>query len=564
MRPLFVLVVLLSAVPASAQERWAVVRSGVGDASEAERSARAAIADSLRGTGLSIRTDAEEVTRVEDYHSSAPSAVESDRIEELRAAVTALEEHAALRQREAARAEAEHIRALSEGLSSDFAEQTEVAERLFAACVAEAWLHIQLREREEARQILQQCRELHPDVAINPVTVAPPVVEMLRAIDAELSRRPTFALTCEGVPAGCELRLDGRRRAVAPEPITGIVPGAHRLELVCEGLRRRRVHRVVVGAEDRTLPFDPRFDDALLTGTVAGAPEVRLDYPTEAEERERRVADGAALGRVLEATVVVLVTREARGLRFDRLDVARGRVVASVVVDPAALEGPVVLRAASAILEGHSVDLTGREPRDIRAWPGGETDAARGDGGSVAEGGGVDAAPIVGVVLGVLGLGAYGAGWGTYSVAYDASFAQAAATLGSARWRQAGSDRDAMIAATYGLGIGGSALLTASLPLWLPQTPGEIPWWSWAIGGAGLLAVIPAAIALEGNGRRYADAAPYLRYDTGVLGAMWLSAMAPLLAVPLIYAIRLAVGPGASATVEASPEGARLSLGGTF
>lgn len=559
----------LFASPALAQERWVVVRSGTGDATEAERTARGQLAVALGGTGLSVLADAEAATRVEDYHSTEPSVIESDRIEELRAAVTSLEEHAALRQREAARAEAERIRELSEGLSADLAEQSEVAERLFAACVAEAWLHIQLREREEARQILQQCRELHPDVSINPVTVAPPVVEMLRAIDAELARRPTFALTCAGVPAGCELRLDGRRRAVAPEPIGGIVPGAHRVEIVCEGVRRRRVHRVIVGAEDRTLPFDPRFDDVLLTRDAAGA-EVRLDYPSEADEREHRIDDAVTLAGVLEVTTVVLASRARSGLRFDRIDVPGGRVVASVVVDPAGLEGPAVLRAATALLERRSVDLTGAEPVAIRPWPAGEIDVAGIDdgAGAGASSGGVDAAPIVGLVLGGVAVLAYTGSWVTYAHAYELGEAQlqVADPASSPDWARLGDERSTMMGLALGVGLGSSTLATATLPLWLPQAPGEVPWWSLVVGGVGLCGVIPAAIAFAGDGVARDLDRPWERYDTELTGALWLSGAAPLVSVPLVYLIRLAVGPssGASAAVDLGRDHALVTVGGRF
>ena len=562
---------LLSPASGMAQ-RWAVVRAGVGDPTEAERAARTQLIDALNGTGVTVRVDADAAARVEDYHSVEPSAVESDRIEELRAAVTALEEHAALRHRDAARREAERIRELSEGLSSALAEQSEVAERLFAACIAEAWLHVQLREREEARQILQQCRELHPDSAINPLTVAPPVVEMLREIDAELARRPTFALTLSGVPSGCELRMDGRRRATAPEPIAGIVPGEHRIEVVCEGLRRRRIHRVIVGAENRTLPLDVRFDDVLRTrpNALGESPEVRLDYVSESDERDQRVTDALTLAGLLEASDVVLVSRESRGLRFDRVEVSARAVRASVIVDPATFAGATVLRAATALLENESVDLTGPSPVAIRAWPAGASAAVAGGGGSVggggASGGASDAAPIAGVILALTGAAAIGVAWGTYSIAADAGGAMAGSSPSNPDWIANRGTRSSVIGASFGLSIGGAALATASLPLWLPQTPGEVPWWSVVIGVAGIGAMIPAFIYLPADGILRDERTPYLRYDTELYGTMWLAMGTPLLAVPVVYLIRLLTDPAvaASASLDVTPEHAVLSVSGRF
>jgi len=565
----------LSAIPTSVHaQRWAVIRSGTGETTTEEQRARTALIDALGGIGVAISLDAEAAARVEDYHSAEPAAVESDRIEELRAAVTALEEHAALRHREAARLEAERIRELSEGLSTALAEQSEVAERLFAACIAEAWLHIQLREREAAREGLQQCRELHPDADINPLVVAPPVVDMLREIDSELSRRPTFELTLEDVPAGCELRMDGRRRATAPAAIGDIVPGAHRVEVLCTRMRRRRIHRVIVGAENRTITLDVRFDDVLLTRPAApGAmPEVRLDYPSEAEARTHRAGDGATVGRLLEATDVILVTHDrGGGLRFDRLEVSHRVVRASVIVDPAHFEGALVSRAATALLENRSVDLSSGEPVAIRAWPGSEGGSVRDEGGSGSEragGGSDDGALIAGLTLSIAGVAAIGAGWGTYSVAYDAGQAVIGSDPRNPDWAANRDARASLMGASYGLALGGAVLTTVGLPMWLPQTPGEVPWWSLVIGGVGLAGIVPAAIFWAADGVLYSRAQPYAYFDTELTGTMWMSMAVPLLAVPLIYLIRLATDPagieGASASIDVRREGAMVSVGASF
>jgi hypothetical protein len=556
---------VLCAVRARAQERWAIIAAGTEAPSATARSARAALAEALAGTGLALATEAEVALRLEDVHSTEPGVIESDRIEELRAAVTSLEEHAALRQREAARAEVDRIRALSEGLSADLAEQNEVAEGLFAACIAEAWLHIQLREREEARQLLEQCRGLHPDLTVNPLTVAPPVAEMLRSIDEELARRPTYALTCAGVPSGCELRLDGRRRAVAPAPIEGVVPGVHRVEFVCEGMARRRVHRVVLGAEDRTLRFDPRFDAALVTRSGIDA-DVRLEHPTEDAAERHRVEDALTIAGLLEVATIVLASEEPRGLRLDRIDVAAGRVLASVVVAPEALGASTRLRAASALLDRESVDLSGAEPRAMAPWLAGTGAVAGREGALVV---GADAAPVVaGALLAGIGALSYAAGWGAYARGYDLGLQTIAVAdpATSPTWRGWQAERATVIGAAYGLGIAGAAVWTAALPLWLPEAAGEVPWWSWVTGGVGLLGVIPAALALEGNGRPRALASPTVRYDTGPTGALWLAGAAALLSVPLVHLVRVATGPrsSAGASVELGPEHAALRVEGTW
>jgi hypothetical protein len=123
-----------------------------------------------------------------------------------------------------------------------------------------------------------------------------------------------------------------------------------------------------------------------------------------------------------------------------------------------------------------------------------------------------------------------------------------------------------MMALGYGLGLGGAAVATATLPLWLPQAPGEVPWWSLVAGGVGLVFVIPGAIALEGNGRPQDLDRPWERYDTELTGTLWLSGAVPLLTVPLVYLVRLAVGPrnAASAAIDLGPDHAVVSAGGSF
>lgn len=129
---------LLLPISVEAQGSWVVVRSGVGPASTVENDIRNQLAVTLRGAGLSVLSDPEAAQRIEARHSSECPALDTGRVMELRDAVTALEEHAALRQREAARAVVARIRQLSEELGAEIGAEGEVAERLFAACVAEA------------------------------------------------------------------------------------------------------------------------------------------------------------------------------------------------------------------------------------------------------------------------------------------------------------------------------------------------------------------------------------------------------------------------------------------
>jgi hypothetical protein len=243
-------------------------------------------------------------------------------------------------------------------------------------------------------------------------------------------------------------------------------------------------------------------------------------------------------------------------------------VTATVIVDAAAFVGAAVLRAATALLEGRSVDLSGPTVVTIRPWPEGGTGArvALLDGGDepAAAGGSDGAALIAGVTLGAVGVAALGTAWGLYGVAYGAGEAMIGSDPRNSDWGANRSLRESMIGPGYALGIGGSLLATASLPLWLPQTPGEVPWWSIVVGVLGAGATIPAFLYWPVDGRY--ESGTVHRYDTDLYGTLWLSMAVPLLAVPVVYLIRLATDPAVSASVSAeiTPERATVSVSGRF
>lgn len=526
-------------VAASAEAQWLVVRAGVGEPSDDERATAAALRDALRDDGVNLLEDASAATTFSATVSRERAVLEADRIAELVDAVRVLEEHVAMRRREAALEAAEHVRELSVGVAEALEEQREVAQRLFDACIAEAWLHVQLGEGESARSDLRRCRESYPDIAVDAHAMSSQVYDLVVEIDAELAARPAFQITVTGADAGCELSLDGRRRAVAPAAIEGVFSGEHRLEIECAGMRRTRIHSVLLGAADLTIDVDPAFDDALRT---AGG--VWLDYESAAHLGAHRATDARALGRALSASDVVLVAMGGSSVRLDRIDVASGEVTASVTL-PLPLDGP---GAATALREGHGA---------------GRTD------GTLPAAGHDDTGLVVGLTLLGVGVASIGAAWGTYAWRYDLGQSVYDVAPGTPAHADRLAARDAATPVPYTLGSIGALAATVSLPFWLPET-NEFPWWSAipAAAGAALLGV--GIYQYTGDGRcvdlRNGCAQTYA---TTLSGTLWLESSIPLLAVPVVYLFRLLVGPStpvtaASASIDVTSEHAVITVGGAY
>lgn len=534
----------LAARPVSAQ--WLVVRAGVGEPTAEETARAAAVRDALGRAGETTLADGVAATQASSLLSRERTVLEADRIAELVDAVRILEEHVAMRRREAALEAAGRVRELSVGVAEALEEQREVAQRLFDACVAEAWLHLQLGEGESARADLRRCRESYPDIAVDAHAMSSQVFDLIGEIDAELATRPAFQIRIEGVPAGCELSLDGRRRAVAPAAIEGVFSGEHRLEVECAGMRRTRIHSVLLGAADLSLSIDPAFDDALRT---AGG--VYFDYASVADVRARHRADARALASGLGASDVVVITAEGESTRLERIEVSSGRLTGTTTLAAAAAP-EAVAAAVTELVEGRGA--------------GGASDEAA----SGVAGAGVDGALVAGLTLAAVGVASIGAAWGTYSWRYDLGQRVYEVAAGTPEHAARLRTRDDATPVPYALGTIGALAATVSLPLWLPETS-EFPWWSAIPGAAGAALVAVGIYQYTGDGRcvdlRNGCAQTY---STALSGTLWLESGVPLLAVPVVYAFRALVGTSGgavtapSASLDVTAERAVVTVGGAF
>lgn len=531
---------------AQGQERTVVVVPlELGSGATANPPARLeALASALGSSGYVVTSPAEAAELIEDRNSREEVLVGADEVGALVDAVHALEEMVALRQRDAAVEQARRVEELSHGTTDVLATQRELAETIFAGCAADAWLHIQLGEQAAARSRLRACRQLYPDVVVVRQMTAPPVYALVTEIDAELAARPTHALRIAGAPGGCAIEVNRRVLATTPEAVSGLPAGEYEVELRCPGTAHARVHSLTMPAEDRTITIDPAFDDALRT--VGGTLALRL---AAAEGDTRAVEYALRIASAVQVSHALLVIPNGTGARLVLASVGRSET-RRADLGPTADVSATVARLLAGPATAHEEEVQGPE-----------------EGG--AQGGPLDpGAGYAGIVVGSLGAAALIAGLGT-SVGWDTDLhtyspMDPTLLLAIAYRARALDEQWASIA----LGAAGGALLSASVPLWLPPER-DVPWWSWTLGAIGLAGLASSAAAFTTS---FATL-PYNSSECHCLdvnyytpyGAVVLGASAALVAIPLTHLLRLAVGPLApSAAVDIDGEHASLAVRGTW
>ena len=170
------------------------------------------------------------------------------------------------------------------------------------------------------------------------------------------------------------------------------------------------------------------------------------------------------------------------------------------------------------------------------------------------------------------GAAAHVAGWVLYAqlLSLEADYRKVRELSDTAEARRRlGRIEDFELAPPLAAGAG-AALVTASLPLLLPESAsGAPPLWAWIIGGGGL-AVASAGAVLLARGAGCDEFDRLSRCDDAVtttrLGAMAITTAVPLLSVPVVYWLR-SLGAGERAahlTLEASPQAFVLHWRGTL
>lgn len=462
--------------------------------------------------------------------------------------------------------------------------ETNAARNVLNACLYLVRAMTESGNNESARSHVLECRRLVPDIEPDPHDHPPEVIRLVRKAEMKLATAGTGTLRVQSQPNGCHLYVNGRRLGKTPFTLRKLPPGEYRLQAECEPDQPARVHRVILAAEPTVVAIDTRFDAVVRTDG-----DLRLVYSSPDAARRHRFHDAMKVARATRSQTAILMTPEPDegALRLDRLDVADQEVVASVRIGFHDGEAPKreIAMAVEALQQAQSQNLTSAEPTPMEPWePPSRSEATpeakapvprqpptrpSPDRDSPSDNRSSRAHQTLGWGLFGAGVAALATSWGLYAWTRSrgADFSVAFPNDLDYLDRQTRFDRARRTTGAVA-GLAGVAA-TAGLPMALPAHDG-VPWWGWASGavGTGLFAwgLVPfvADDMRPFFDRTCVDASCTREAPTRLLGAMlWMHA-APLLAVPLTYLLRPAVGDEAAVSVDLGPDRAALTVGGTF
>ena len=177
---------------------------------------------------------------------------------------------------------------------------------------------------------------------------------------------------------------------------------------------------------------------------------------------------------------------------------------------------------------------------------------------------------MLGLTAGAVGVVGLGIGWGLYAAPYsDATSHRLAPGVTPLEYQHLTAVQQYWGDLAFGIGLAGSMLTALTIPFWLPAER-EVPWWSWAMGGAALVlaAVGIGLVATDGQtstSPNFATCSCYIRQDSLVLGELMIATSAPLWSVPTTHLFRLVFGPMAPAvSVSASAQQASVMVRGAW
>jgi hypothetical protein len=377
--------------------------------------------------------------------------------------------------------------------------------------------------------------------------------------------------------------IQGRNLGQTPLELPRLIRGEYRIQVECVPGEYGRVHRVTLGPSRTVVHVDSHFDAAVQTGHG-----VSLRYAGSAAVDKYALAHAIEIGRAVGARQVALIAPEPGHddrVRIWALEVDSGRLraVALVRVDDQGAV-PAGRDAIAALEQGRSVDFTQDAPAPLVVTeaaqvappaqsPTAVPEAAASTEHDPARDAGEERGPgTLAWTLAGAGAAAHVAGWVLYaqllSLEADYRKVRELPDTSEAR-RRLGRVEDFELAPPLAAGAG-AALVTASLPLLLPQSAsGEPPLWAWIVGGGGL-ALASAGTVLLARGAGCDEFDRLRRCDDVVtttrLGAMAITTAVPLLSVPIVYWLRSlgASEHAADVTLEASPRAFVLHWRGTL
>jgi hypothetical protein len=506
--------------------------------------------------------------RFETRGSSAPvAATHSDLDQIARDAQLALY-HVAMGLYGTASSDVERVMQRADRALESLNRESLAARQLLDSCLFIVRARLQARKPEAARAQALECRRLVPDIEPEAAVHPPDVIGELAAAEATIEMQSPGSLRVTSEPSGCPVFIQGRNLGQTPLELPRLSRGEYRVQVECVPGQFGRVHRVTLGPSRTVVHVDSRFDSA-----VQSSDTVSLRYPNDALEKKYAATHAVEIGRAVGARYVALVMPErqvAGRVRITAFEVESGKWLASVL---AALDDANALRSASAAAEalvaGRSLDFTVEPPAPLSAPVELEAPVAlaapvseRSNALSLDAPAQKDESGGPGVLawsLGAVGAVAHVIGWGLYAqqLALEADYRKVRDLEDTAEAERRLDNIEAFELAPLLTAFGGSALMTASLPMLLPDTgSASPPVLGYVAGGAGVaIAGAGAYLLIAGGSCDRFDALG--RCDdvpaTTRLGAMLISASLPLLSIPIVYWVRgLGVSDDTAVALEGS------------
>ncbi len=581
----------LMAAPASAQ----VLLLGVErDGRPADTSA---VADAAASSGTTLQShDAARAALVATHGEDPPEMSESDLARWVASSRQAMRSLARA-DYDSARSALADAEALTDRALAELNREATRARQVLDTCL---YLVRSLEETSQHSRAVEQgyaCRRLVPRGQPTLTQHPPEVRAILDDVDRALAQMPGARLRVVSEPTGCAVRLNGLDFGATPLLTEDLRAGEYRVQVEC-GDRRGRVHRVDLTRSGAELQVDAATEGVLGTTPlriVAAAVDATV------------IAHVARLGRIAGAREVWLVEQAGRGrsltFTLHRVDATTDRELAVVRTEIASL--PLAL---ASLRQGRSHDWTTDRQLETSSAAPDEAEAATSTTSTTAVTGTVTeaqlgaralppepepepvvepvpepvppatvAAPgpssdhtaenVVGGLALALGAGAYGTAYGLWELRrtfHGERLARAEPTDADYLLRQA-AWLDAQVP-VWAVSATGVVLWGLAVPLSFGPDR-EVPWWSWVLGGAGLVGVgVGVGLAASTSPCATTVVLDQPCIDAGAqLDLGWLIAAqaAPFLAFPITHLVRAATGgPELRASVALAPSQLVLGVGG--
>jgi hypothetical protein len=475
-------------------------------------------------------------------------------------AQTALE-HVAFGRAAAAQRSVREVLARAERALESLNRETKTARHVLDACLALVRSALARDQRRDALAEAMRCRRLVPDVAASEALHPANVIGALAEADDQLRRMRVGRLTVESTPeSGCATYVNGRHLGTTRFQLDRAAAGEYRVQVEC-GSARGRVHIVQLGDDPVKITVDTEFDRALRSEE-----RLALVYPSAKLRDSLTAAHGGALGKLAAADDVVFVVIEGPKAHLTRVGGHPAKVLGRASFGWLAAEDahdPELARALDALCEGRDAEPA----QPARPVPVAVSEPADSTGGAEPA---IHNAPLTldpqrtdGIAERHPRLRRLRIGAGALAVAGGALFATGVyfehtrksaddslqridpndpAQAGKFADQQASYDNAARL---RWLGLPGGVLMASAVPLLRVDLSRGVPWWSYALGGAGLGLAGWGAFELSRNGECRLElttgGCARTRESRG-RGELAISAALPLATFPVAHLIEWALG----------------------